>query len=141
MYTVYGFCGESNIGQLRIDIKKESNANLFMDYLKFIENAREKSIQCLILDPPFFMYQAPGKNYCVWEAAIKKGFAPESIKDSAFFGKNHDWQKRSFELVEEEGIMISKREISWTNVLTSDPIEYHVHDSRGMAYIVRIDEK
>jgi len=138
-HTVYGFCGQSTVGDLRIDYRKETNANLFMEMFDFLDHCKEKSIQTFILDPPFVLYDGPGKDYSVWKSAIKKGQLPESILDSQYFGHPNEWQRRAFELVEPGGVMITKRNIAHTNVLTKKPQMFYVHDSRPSAFIVRVD--
>ncbi len=138
-YTVYGFCGHSTVGNLRIDYRKDTNANLIMEMFQFLDRCREKSIQTFILDPPFVLYDGPGKDYSVWSNAVKKGILPNEIMDSQYFGHPNEWQKRAFELVEPGGIMITQRNMPNTNVLTKNPQMFYVHDSRPSAFIVRVD--
>lgn len=137
-FIVYGFCGMSPIGHLRIDFNPNSNANLVMDFFEFLDSAKSNFCDCLILDPLFELYNPNPK---VWEKLIRTGKMPESVRKSKYFGKNHAWQKRAFELVKPGGVLITKRNIANTNVLTKIPTMWYVGDNRSSAFIVRLDWK
>lgn len=136
--SVYGFSGMSEVGNLRIDFNKKSNANLIGDFFELIDDIPNKSVDVFIVDPLFELYNP---NPHVWSSLIKRGKMPESTRNTRFFGKNHKWQGEVWKKVVPGGIMVSKRNMPNTNVLSKLPQMFYVHDSRPMAHIVRIDHK
>lgn len=138
-HSVYLFSGESTCGTLRIDWRKDSNANLIGDVMKIIDQLKDNSADVLIADPLFEPYYNPSP--AVWEKAVIDGKIPESVRDTPYFGHPNLWQRRCLEIVKPGGILITKRDIRNTNVLTDNPQMFYVHDARPMAFIVRVDHK
>lgn len=137
-YSIYGFSGQSELGTLRIDFRKDTNANLIGDFFVLLDEIKNNSVDVFIVDPIFDLYNSNPK---VWSSLIKKGMLPESTRHTKYFGHCHEWQRAVFEKVKPGGIMISKRNMPNTNVLTQLPQMFYVCDSRPMAHIVRIDHK
>jgi len=138
-FTVYGFSGQSTQCTLRIDFDKDSNANLIDDFLVALQKIPDNSVDVFIVDPIFEIYYNP--NAAVWLKAIRDGRIPETVNGSGFLGHPNAWQAAVFAKVKPGGMMISKRDIRNTNVLSKEPQMFYVHDARPMAYIVRIDQK
>lgn len=137
-YSVYGFSGQSTLGTVRIDFRKDTNATLIGDFFVILDEIKDNSVDVFIIDPIFDLLN-PNPN--VWLSLIKKGLIPESTKHTRYFGHPHLWQGEVLKKVAPGGIMISKRNIQNTNTLTNNPQMFYVFDSRPMAHIVRIDHK
>jgi len=138
-FTVYGFSGQSTQCNLRIDCDSNSKANLVADFFVVFDHIAPESVDVFIVDPIFEIAFNP--NAAVWEKAIRDGRLPASTKDTPYFGHPNKWQAAVFSKVKPGGMMISKRDIRNTNVLSKEPQMFYVHDARPMAYIVRIDQK
>lgn len=137
-YSVYGFSGQSEVGTLRIDFRKSSNANLIGDFFALLDDIPDESVDVFIVDPLFGCYNP---SRALWMSLVKKGLMPKSSVNSRYFAHPHLWQKEVLKKVKPGGLMISKRNIANTNVLTEFPQMFYVKDSRPMAHIVRIDHK
>jgi len=138
-FTVYGFSGQSTHCTLRIDWDKESKANLVGDFFVILDTIADESVDVFMVDPIFEIMYNP--NPAVWLKGIKDGRMPESTLSTKYFGHPNNWQAAVFDKVKPGGMMISKRDIRNTNVLSKEPQMFYVHDSRPMAIIVRIDQK
>jgi len=141
----YLFSGTSTIGD---DINRDSNATIFEDVFRFLDNCRPGIIDCFIVDPPKVLYEAPGKPcsdgtpYSVWEAAIKNVTLPAEMKKSELWGHNMLWQGKVYDLVKPGGLVISKRNtVTNCNTMSKVPFMWYVHDARPSAFLVRIDKK
>lgn len=136
--TVYGFCGQSTQCAIRIDWRSKTNANLRGDFFSLLDQIRDNSVSVFVLDPPFELYNP---SLRLWKSLIKKGLMPKSAEDTKYFGHPHLWQAEAFKKVKPGGMMITKRNIANTNVLSKIPQMWYVHDARPMAHIVRLDRK
>lgn len=138
-FTVYGFSGQSTQCTLRIDWDKDSNANLIGDFFVLLDQIKDNSVDVFIVDPIFEIMYNP--NPAVWAKAINDERLPRSTHATGYVGHPNKWQADVFKKVKPGGMMISKRDIRNTNVLSKEPQMFYVHDARPMAYIVRIDQK
>jgi hypothetical protein len=107
--------------------------------LIFLDQIKDEFFDVLIIDPLFDVYYNP--NVDVWEKAIRDQRIPESTRTTPYFGHPNELQRACYNKVKHGGILISKRDIRNTNVLSDNPQLYYVHDARPMAYIVRVDHK
>lgn len=136
--SIYGFSGQSLLGNIRIDFRKNTNANLVGDIFLLLKDIPDNSVDVFIIDPPFELYN-PNRN--VWLSLIKKKMLPKSSVKSELFGHPNRWQQEIFKKVKPGGIMISKRNIANVYGIPGIPQMFYVHDTRPMAHIVRIDHK
>lgn len=146
--VVYLFSGTSLIGNIRVDINRNSNATLFQDAFTFLDNCRPGIVDCFIADPPKVLYEAPGKPqasgtpYSVWEASIKNGTLPVEMRKSELWGHNMLWQGKMYELLKPGGLVVTKRNtVTNCNTMAKIPLMWYVHDARPSAFLVRIDKK
>ena len=139
-HSIYGFSGQSLLGNIRIDFRKNSNANLIGDLFELLKDIPDNSVDVFIIDPPFELYNP---NLNVWLSLIKKGMVPLTWLNSKskLLGHPNLWQQEIFKKVKPGGIMISKRNIANVYGLSKIPQLFYVHDTRPMAHIVRIDHK
>jgi hypothetical protein len=139
-FTVYGFSGQSTQCDLRIDWDPGSNANMIADFFQVLETIKPNSVDVFMLDPIFEIFYNP--NPAVWEKAIRDDRIPKTMKNFPdWFGHPNKWIHAVFEKVKPGGLLIQKRDIRNINGLSTNPKLFYVHDSRPMAYIVRIDQK
>lgn len=147
-WSIYYFSGMSERGTIRVDSNPDTNANTVMDAFDHVATIRKESVPLIAEDAPFILYNPNG---AVIKSAVQKGLVPESTLHSKYMVKTpkgnlgfkiNQWQKDMFDLVIPGGFFISKRPTtSHTQVLTTNPKMFYVHDSRSFAHIVRIDQK
>ena len=139
-FTVYGFSGQSTQCDLRIDWDKDSNANMIADFFQVLSVMAPNSVDVFVLDPIFEIFFNPNK--AVWEKAVRDLRITATMKDYPdWFGHPNKWVHAVFDKVKPGGLLIQKRDIRNINGLSKNPKLFYVHDSRPMAYIVRIDQK
>ena len=136
--TTYAFSGQSTECKIRIDFRRNSNANLIGDFFELLDEIPDESQDLMVVDPLFDLYN-PGLP--LWKKLIKRGLMPKSSEKTRFFGHPHLWQKVAFQKVKQGGLFVSKRNIASTQVLSKWPQLWYVHDTRPMAHIVRLDRK
>lgn len=136
--SIYGFSGISTECNIRIDYRKNSNATIQADFFEVLDEIPNESVDLFVIDPLFELYN-PGPR--IWQSLVKKGLMPKSSLNTRFVNRPHYWQQVVFEKVKRGGMLISKRNIANTNVLSQIPQLWYVHDARPFAHIVRFDRK